>query len=455
MTNTYNADGGRGRRGSPGSPGSQPLIRTLAESLQWMTFSLSFGMGTPLVVGAALGLNRAGSTILVQNALIMVGLTSILQLWIGHRMVLTMVPALLWATVALSFARFGDATAGPMTGLLTDIQGGFLITAAVLAVLALLGAARLLTRLFTPVTVAVFLMMLVIQGGGPFMADALAIGVHGPGPDAAASIASVLLIVLFLGLSSPNRQPFWRALALPLAIGAGGVTLWLLGGFPVAGAGAATVNAAWFGLPLFPWGPPTFDLGVIMAFVPSVLPVLASTSSGVSAGSQVHNRQSGPAELGRAVFVTGIGTAIAATGGVVAPVTQSESAGFITMTGMRRPLSFVLGMALLVAIGLSPALAGLLATIPTSLLAAALLAAFSPMAGIAVRTLMASPMTQRELTIFGIGLLFGIGAVYLPGAALGALPDTVRYLFSNGMVVAVVVAMLLEHIVFRRPWREA
>lgn len=436
-------------------------LRTLAESLQWMTFSLSFAIGTPLVTGAVLGLDQASAISLAQNALIMVGLSSVLQLAIGHRMVLTMVPALLWVTVVISLSRF-DAGNGAVTRLITDVQGGFLVTALVLVLLAVVGAARLLLRLFTPAAVSVFLLMLVVQAGGPFFSDALGIGEHGTGIDLAAAGASVLLILLFLAFSSPNRQPVWRALALPLAIGAGGLALWLLRALGVgaaevaaaAGAASGAGRAALFSLPLFPWGLPTFNWAVILAIVPCVLPVLASTSSGVTAGSQVHNRSVDAATLGRAVLVTGIGTAWAGTGGLVAPVTQSESAGFITMTGMRRPLSFVIGMCLLIVVGLSPALVGVLATIPTSLFAAALLAAFSPMAGIAVRTLTSGPLTQRERTIFGIGLLFGIGAVFLPPDALSALPETVRYLLTNGMVVGVAVALLLEHVFFRRPWRD-
>ena len=46
-------------------------------------------------------------------------------------------------------------------------------------------------------------------------------------------------------------------------------------------------------------------------------------------------------------------------------------------------------------------------------------------------------------------MICGMGVMFLPDAVFSALPETVHFVFSNGLVVGTVLAMLLEQI-FRK-----
>lgn len=63
-----------------------PLKRTMAYSVQWLIFTLANSAVIPLVLGAALGLDRAWTADLAQRLLFFSALASLLQVLFGHRL---------------------------------------------------------------------------------------------------------------------------------------------------------------------------------------------------------------------------------------------------------------------------------------------------------------------------------------------------------------------------------
>jgi xanthine/uracil permease len=138
--------------------------------------------------------------------------------------------------------------------------------------------------------------------------------------------------------------------------------------------------------------------------------------------------------------------------GVVGTVPFSISPGFIAVTrvGSRYPLA-VCGL-VLAGMAFLGKLTAVLSSVPDAVVGAALLTAMSAGMGVAIEILTRdkSGYTNRDYLVVGLPVLMGTAAGLLPSAFLDRLPDSIRPLAGNGLIVGVVAVLLLEHVVFRR-----
>ena len=84
--------------------------------------------------------------------------------------------------------------------------------------------------------------------------------------------------------------------------------------------------------------------------------------------------------------------------------------------------------------------------LPSPVAYAAMLASFTSMAGIGISSVLKEPLDQRRLTILSTALSLGIGVMFLPPAIFSALPTVLQYVFSNGVMVGMLVALIFEQV---------
>lgn len=89
-----------------------------------------------------------------------------------------------------------------------------------------------------------------------------------------------------------------------------------------------------------------------------------------------------------------------------------------------------------------PSIIRYLASLPS----AVLMASFVQLIGIGFNNIKQVPMSERNVTILGVAVLFGSGVMFLPSGALQSLPSVMQYIFGNGLFVGTVVSILLEQI---------
>jgi xanthine/uracil permease len=66
------------------------------------------------------------------------------------------------------------------------------------------------------------------------------------------------------------------------------------------------------------------------------------------------------------------------------------------------------------------------------------------MIGIGMVSILKVPLTERRLTIVGLSLTVGTGVMFLPQSLFSTMPTVFQYLFSNGVLVGMLGALLLE-----------
>lgn len=89
------------------------------------------------------------------------------------------------------------------------------------------------------------------------------------------------------------------------------------------------------------------------------------------------------------------------------------------------------------------------ASIPPSVGYAAMMIVFALILGQGLREFQRVEFTQRENLIVGISMLVGMGLMFLPSALFISLPGFWKYIFSNGLIVGMLMSIILEQLVLR------
>ncbi|GAA3539312.1 purine/pyrimidine permease [Zobellella aerophila] len=413
---------------------------------QWFIFLLANALALPIVLGQAFGMTGAEIAGLMQRTLLVVGLSSLLQAWLGHRYPIADGPAGSWAIVFVVMAQLG-ASQGYSAGMtLQLLEGGVLVAGVIMLVLGLVRQVHRLLFLFTPLVTGCFILLLVIQLAGVFMRGMVT------DPRSGLMSGGVLLVALlvFLGvlLCSFSRYSLLRTYAVLVGIVAGWAGFYLfelMAPAPEQLAGGLHIPTP------FIWGVPELDSGMLIVAGLFSLLLFSNQIAAISAMSTVvGERQADTAQvINRSSWVSGVSHFLAGVGSTIAVVPLPVTAGFVQLTGDQRRGPFMLACVLLALISLFPALVGLLALLPAPVANAALLATFVKLVSLAFTLLTKQPLDNRASTIIGVSLLLGVGCMFLPAGLYRHLPGLAQYLLGNGLLVGTLLALTMEQL-----WRQ-
>lgn len=204
-------------------------------------------------------------------------------------------------------------------------------------------------------------------------------------------------------------------------------------------------EASWFAIPKLMPVPFEFDARAIVPigimFIVTAVETVGDIS-GITEGGV--GREATDSELAGGVICDGVGSSFAAAFGVLPNTSFSQNVGLITMTKVVNKFSIAIGGLFLVACGLFPKLAALIAIMPNSVLGGAAVMMFSSIVVSGIQLVTKEDVTPRNVTILSValGLGYGIGA---NSAILAGLPEQIQLIFGgSGIVPAAVVAILLN-----------
>jgi xanthine/uracil permease len=87
----------------------------------------------------------------------------------------------------------------------------------------------------------------------------------------------------------------------------------------------------------------------------------------------------------------------------------------------------------------------LFATLPVSVGDAVLLVAYLQLFGAALTSIEGMTFTYKTIYRLAFPVLLGLALMTIPGSAFSTIPDLVRTLLQNGLVMGILLAMLLEN----------
>jgi len=414
-----------------------PWHRSLMYGLQWAMVFLPLLMILSTVTTEYLGFRGGEKVLFFQRLLITTGGVMILQTLWGHRY-----PLLDGPSSALLLSLIILAPQG-----MPVIQGGTILGGFFLLLLSIFRLVRYLEPLFTDNVIGVILMLISVtllpylipmvigaQAGRPF-GEPLVFGVS-------------VLVILAIAFFSHRLPGFPKTISLFLGIIFGTLLIGALGRLNLE----AVQEAEWLTIPhpVFP-ALPRFDISATITFLMAYVAVIVNTIGSTYSIAEVVGKEGLASRVSRGVGFTGLGGVAAGALGVIGTVSFGISPGVVLVTQVGSRFAVTVCGVLLFFLAFFQKLLAMLAMIPASTVAAAMITGLAAQvgAGIAVFTRSGKTLGGRDYLVIGIPVLFGGMVSIMPEGFFQSFPPFVRSWLKNGLVVGIFLVLFLEHFILR------
>ncbi|SPX11496.1 putative permease [Escherichia coli] len=384
---------------------------------------------------------------LTQYAFLATALACFAQAFCGHRRAIMEGPGGLWWGTILTIT-LGEASRGtPINDIATSLAVGIALSGVLTMLIGFSGLGHRLARLFTPSVMVLFMLMLGAQLTTIFFKGMLGLpfGIADPNfkiqlPPFALSVA-VMCLVLAMIIFLPQRFARYGLLV-------GTITGWLLWYFCFPSSHSLSGELHWQWFPLGSGG--ALSPGIILTAVITGL-VNISNTYGAIRGTDVFYPQQGAGNTRyrRSFVATGFMTLITVPLAVIPFSPFVSSIGLLTQTGDYTRRSFIYGSVICLLVALVPALTRLFCSIPLPVSSAVMLVSYLPLLFSALVFSQQITFTARNIYRLALPLFVGIFLMALPPVYLQDLPLTLRPLLSNGLLVGILLAVLMDNLI---PW---
>lgn len=422
-----------------------PIGVSILYALQWFIFIFASTLVIPIVIGQAFGLNPSELASFIQRTFFFVGVASLLQVVLGHRYPIIEGPAGMWWGIFIILINLSSTLKKTPMEIGQSLEMGLIITGILLAILGLTGGISKIQRFFTPLITGTYMILLAVSMSSSFIKGMLGIGFHGNEIKLLPSLISVLLTSFVIFLSN-LKNPIFKSFSILIGIAAGWIIYYILGL-----ADTPIVHGKGFvELPkLFAFGPPTFDIGIIITSVITGFILLSNLITSISVMGIAANDQPTKKAYNRGGIFTGVTHILSGVGSTVGMVPLSVAAGMIEITGVAAILPFVISTVMIILIGLIPSIGMFFAALPSPVGYAVLFTTFAQLLSFGFKEYSKIEFNSRNLTVIGFSIMLGTGVMFIPEDALKTIHPLFSYLLGNGLIVGVLFSMLLEHVIYR------
>lgn len=414
---------------------------------QWFFFIFCNTVVIPPTLQSAFQLSPSVTFCITQYTFMATAVACLFQVFLGHRRAIMEGPTGLWWVTILTLTLAESANGTPLPAIGGSLAVGIMISGLVTIVIGVTGLGHRLAALFRPAVMGIFMFLLGAQLVTIFMKGMLG-----------------LPFGVYAGQVVINYQTFSLALAvmvliimmiafLPRAVGKYALLIGTLAGWIAYSSlfKPDMLNIAGHEWLLFPLGGPQ-DLrpGIIISAVLTGV-VNISNSFGAIRGTDVFygDLPAGKALYRRSFVSSGLLTCLSAPLGVVPFSPFVSSIGLITQTQDSSRRSFIVGSLLFLLMGIFPPLVRFFCGIPLTISSAVMLVAYLPLLYSAFFFFNQTTLSARNIYRLALPLFFGIFFMSMPAAFLHSVPIMIRPLLSNGLLIGVMLAVVLENIF---PW---
>ncbi len=419
------------------------LTTTILAGIQWLFFMFANIVVIPISIGYAFHLPPDVITASLERAFIYTGIACILQGLIGHRLPLMEGSAGLWWGVILSLAASAAASGQSLLALGGNLETGIIISGVLVGLLGILGLGWWLRRLFNPIVTSTFYFLLGAQLCEIFFKGMIGLA-NGTQIQPGITLLSIALVILVLVLSIWGRGLISN-FALLIGIIAGWIAFRLL--FPGSRGTLAPAGSAFFAI--FPWGPPAFNIGLLVTIVLTGLISMSNTFAALEGTEPLFDTPVSPAQYRRSLAITGFNSVVSGILGIVPFAPYVSSLGFLRATRIFDRTPFLIGAFLFILLGAVPILGQLFASLPVSVGDAVLFVAYLQLFGSALSRIEGVSFSFKTIYRIATPVLLGLALMNIPATAFSTIPELIRSLVQNGLVVGILLAIVMELVI---PW---
>lgn len=406
--------------------------------LQWLFFMFANTVVIPLTIGDAFDLSSMEVASALQRSFIFTGAACILQTVIGHRYPLMEGQSGLWWGAILSLSASASSAGITASELGGGLAIGIILSGILVMILGALGMGTVLKRMFTPVVMSTVLFLLAAQLIGIFTKGmlGLATGDQIHLPTAALSICLIILVV-WINVKGPGVI---RNFSILIGI----VTGWIIYVLLFPGQPTEVVTSTKI-FAIFPWGKPTFSLGLIIMAVLTGLVNTTNTIAAIKGFEPMVKATTTNNQYRKSFILTGINSVVSGLFGMVPYAPYVSSLGFLQSTLIFDRLPMIIGAVMFMVLGLVPALSHLFSTLPVSVGDAVLFVAYLQLFSGALSNLDGIRFTPKTIYRIATPVLLGIAIMNIPVHMFGSIPMLVRPLLSSGLLMGILLSVLLEN----------
>lgn len=415
------------------------FLKLIIYGLQWFIVAIPSIIVIGLVIAEMHGYDTPDRILYLQKLFAIVGVFTIVQVLIGHRLPLIIGPAsvLLIGIVAASGA---DETA---------IYTSILIGGALLAIFSFSGILSRMNKFFTPRIVSVILLLIAIT-----LIPVILNMVFSSGDDPLFHLLFTLGMVVLMLLGNSFTKGIWRSMVLLFAIIFGSLFYYLFMGFPaeLSTAGASSTPTA----PLF-FLSFKFDIGVILSFFFCYIALTINELGSIQAVGYLLEAKHMDKRIAKGCGYTGISNMFSGLMGVIGTVDFSMTPGVIAATGCASRYTMVPMGVLMILVAFMPFLVQSLLYLPGAAMGAIFFYLMATQLGSGLQMMVkdkAANSFNSSITI-ALPLMIALFVVFMPAAVINSIPSLIRPIVGNGFVMGVITVFLLEHGLFRKKETDA
>lgn len=402
------------------------------------------GCVTPAIIVAGVGgLSSEDSVILIQAALVLSALTTLVQLYpikkgkfrIGSG--LPVIMGISFAYVPTMQAIAGDFGVGTILG--AQIIGG------VIAILVGIFIKQI-RRFFPPLitgTVVFAIGLSLYPTAINYMAGGVGSERYGSWQNWTVAVITLIIVTAL----NHYGKGIWKLSSILIGIIAGYLVSLCFGMVNFA----SVAEASFFQLPKPLHFGVVFEpsacvaIGILFAInsIQAIGDFTATTTGGM-------DRMPTDEELNGGIVAYGFCNIFSALFGGLPTATFSQNVGIVSSTKVVAKRVFGLAAGILLVAGLIPKFSSVLLTIPNCVLGGATVSVFASIAMTGVKLITAAPMDYRNTTIVGLSIALGMG-ITQANAALASFPAWVTTIFGKSPVVLATITAIVLNLLLPKP----
>lgn len=422
MSNIYRLDG------------RVPVGRAVPFGLQHVLAMFVSNLTPITIIGAAAGLDNGQIAVLLQNAMFVAGIATLIQLYpvwkIGSRLPIVMGVSFTFVTI-LSYV-------GTTYGYETMI-GAVLVGGLVEGTLGLL--AKYWKKIITPVVAA---SVVTAIGYSLFTVGARSFGGgytedFGSAQNLILGTITLVTCILFNILA----KGYWKQLSVLVGLIVGYIVAIFMGMVDFSGIMSGGIVS----LPHFLPFKPEFNIGaiasVVIIFLVSAAETIGDTTAMVSGGL---NREITTEEISGSLACDGYASTISSLFGCPPVTSFSQNVGLINMTKVVNRFTIMTGAVCMILAGLLPPIGNFFASLPDAVLGGCTIMMFGTILVSGIQMVAKAGFSQRNITIVALSLAVGIGFTSASEMDIWRIfPQVVKDVFSaNCVAVVFVVSIILS-----------
>ena len=415
--------------------GKVPVLRSIPFGLQHVLAMFVANIAPIMIVTGACGLGVQDTAALIQTAMIMAGIGTLVQLFTIWKL-----GAKLPIVMGISFTFVSVfCYVGPRWGY-GAIIGAVIVGGIIEGLLGLF--AKYWRRIISPIVSACVVTAIgfsLLSVGANSFAGGSGAADFGSAQNWILGSVTLVCCILF----NIFAKGHWKQLSVLFGLVVGYVVAICMGKVDFS----ALENVAVISLPKIMPYKPVFNISAIvsvtMIFLVSATETIGDTSAMTNTAL---GREATEKEISGSLSCDGLISSLSACFGCMPITSFSQNVGLLAMTKVINRFTIATGAGILLLAGIFPAVGAILATLPEAVLGGCTIMMFGNIVISGLQMIGSCGFSQRNITIAALSLSIGLGFTQVP-QMFEIFPDIIRTIFAENCVAVVFLAAIIMNLI--------